>query len=259
MYRLILKLFLISMVVLPTHSHAKETEPMFHVDIPDERGAGESMPWHFHTGEGLYLNEIPSGSRRPPAKMYASCELRSDDPECLEKVYFFKESEILYFVETAVKLYESDLESHEFGMALSSAVLLWTGKLFWAGLVAPDPTIIASKIASLASGAVAGAMAIVTAWEGKKIIEIHEILSRVEAELAAERHYVQRCDHVSRDFLSRMAELGVEIKFLENAFDLIPPHHYFDTLRSDQRLIPSRETRDRAAELACGQLPMVRS
>lgn len=239
-----------------------------HIDNHRERGARNEMPWHFHSGEGVSVIELKGFSRR---KVKASCTLDMSDPECFEKAYFFTESEILRYVNAAVKAYESSLRTHEIGFALSSAIVFWTGKIFWVGLVAPDPTVVTSKLVAAGAGLISGAMAIVTAWEGKKIYEIHETIEKVERVLAEERRYVTRCGHVSRNFLDRMSELGVEIHFLENGYEMIPGQYFLEGKAKEAELvsraedlakeeaIPYQKAYQEIFQYACGQVAMVKS
>lgn len=223
-----------------------------HVDDFRARGGDEEMPWHFHTGRGLLIETIHGPNGEILQQIRANCELSYDNPDCMEKVFFFTEDEILGFVQAAVSAYESDLRTHQVGIAFSTAVVVWSGKVFLAGMVAPDPTVVTSKIVAVGAGLVAGVMAIVAAWEGKRIYEIHQTMAKIEELLAEERRYVNRCGHLSRNFLDRLAKLGVTIRFLKNGYDLISGHHYLDSIKREEELSERARTYARAKRMRYG-------
>ncbi len=283
-YKSIIVTAVLSLFFLPTDSHgefrAQELSDgavnfgggwKSHVDDYKVRGGSEEMPWHFHTGRGVVVQEIRSVEGGVVQRFQSRCKLNANDPDCMEKAYFFTEAEIIEFVSAAVSAYESDLQTHEMGVAVSSAIVVWSGKVFVASLVAPDPTVVASKLITIGSGLVAGAMAIVAAWEGMKIVEIHSTLRKIEELLAKERRYVTRCGHVSRNFLDRLRALGIRIKFLRNGFDLIPGHYYLEGVTKEAQLRKQTEQYAKENGLsyerayteffsnACGQLPIIRS
>jgi len=246
-----------------------------HIDDPETRGGTEELPWHFHTGEGYLVTDYSDFDTNKSVRVRSSCELTVDkeflDPDCREKVYYFTRSEIMTYIGIAKDLYESKIETATATSMAVSTVAVISAKTAYAGLIAPDPTVITSKLIAAGAAVGAGIAGIVVAWQGKKIYEMLSLIGKIDDLLIAEELFIHRCGHVRKNFLSEAEKLGVTIIFPRRGGDFIPGSEYVESAAKEKALftktldyardnrITSRKAYKSYFVNQCGQLPMVQT
>lgn len=241
-----------------------------HEDVPNERGADEAEPWHFHTGEGIRINEFEDERLEKKSTTSSSCDVLADDAEaygCKERVYFFARSDIDQIVQSTTKVMDSEVQKHganaTAGAALAAATLVGSGVL----TVAPEPVV--SKTGAVIAYAISAGFATYSVYEFSKAVSISQQLKAIAKFMEDEELFTKKCKHVRKDFLEKAAGFGITFKFPRNAGQFISPKYYQQTLKEEQELyrrvsdlavtkrLPTHKAYEQFFRDECGQLPVV--
>lgn len=235
-----------------------------HRDDPLTRGAEEEAPWHFHTGTGSIVDEITDSTSGKSIVVRASCELLTEaaDPRCKEKVYFFTRSEINSFIGVARDVHKANLKGHLATVAGASTIAVVSGKAAAASAVSPG-----GQWITVGAGIVSGIAAVVVTWESYEAGKVLLQMKRIDQLMAEEAAFVNRCNHIRKDFLERAQALGVSIIFAKNGGDYIDGNEYRNSIKIEDDLytrtleyarkksITSRQAYKEYFSAQCGQLP----
>ena len=268
-----MKIYFMLILLLSVQCRGRSLSNLDHVDDPAKRGAENAAPWHFHTGRGYSISEIKDSSTGEVRRILSHCDLNlvTPDSNCMEEVFFFDFNQISLAVDKARQTYENLFYQYtKTGAAytaLSVGIVVTTVK----GVVAAQAVVGAGQFAGAVTGVVGGlaasGFAIAAYFEGKSALEARNNMYAVQELIAEQIQFVNRCQHVSKDFLQRARDLGVMIIFPQKG-EYIPATDYLNSVREEealyQRTLDYAVKNNRTANQAynefflkqCGQLPI---
>ena len=151
--------------------------------------------WLIHTGKGLKLSHKESETKESGEIVnYKPCHLAMES--CHEKVYRFKEEEVLELFEKAQK--KAEEKAYE-KIGLSGASSL--------GLLASSPYV---KI-------LASTFVFFSGYESFQFMSYPEALDEL---YRRQKKHLRQCGHLTYDFLTKAQALGVEFVFTQTNFSL---------------------------------------
>ena len=221
---------------------------------------GHPTEWYFHSGEGFTEVEYRDPDSGELTKLRSPCELSRDNPQCMEKVFYFSKTAILQFVNAARDYFDQKWQMHTGYAVAAGTAAFMTGK----GAAATT----GMPVVSVGLWVTTGILGIVAAYEGYKVGEALYMLGQVDDLIAEEEAYVRRCGHMRKDFLRRASELGVKVVFDEEyGGQFVDSSHYLDGVKKEKEKLDyvlqmaamsgmtSREAYEKLFLTSCDALP----